>query len=322
MMYEMPARRKSAIKTHGATLVTLGAVLAYGIFIEWFWGWGEIVRRWQDAGWAMLCTAMGLLLSTYVLRTWRIHDYFPTETRGQFPRLLRLVQVHNLLNVMLPFRSGEVSFPLLMKQEFGVSFTRASAALLVMRLLDLHALLAAAGAGLLLEKGGLLLWVGWVFFALLPAFAFALRRPLFRLLHGVLPGKLQRMLGEVEAGLPLNTLAFIRAWMATLINWFVKIAVLAWVLLLLADIPLGSAFGGALGGELSSVLPVHAPGGIGTYPAGIIAGALGSGADHQEGAMGVLGQAAVNAHLLIIVSSVVGTLLSMLVARGRARAEN
>jgi uncharacterized membrane protein YbhN (UPF0104 family) len=314
----MPARQKPWFRRYATTLVTIGAVLAYAGFIEWFWGWGDILRRWQDAGWMALSTAMILLLATYVLRTWRIHDYFPDETQGRFSQLLRLVQVHNLLNVMLPFRSGELSFPLLMKAEFGISVARASSALLVMRLLDLHALLAAAGVGLALESKKPIIWMAWGLFALLPALGFALRAPIFRLLHGLLPEKLETLLQEIEAGLPADPAAFYRAWSATLINWFVKIAVLAWVLALLADIPLASAFGGALGGELSSVLPVHAPGGVGTYPAGITAGALSFGADHAEGALALLGKAAVNAHLLIIVSSIVGTLVSMLVARGRA----
>lgn len=318
----MPASQNPWGTRTASTLLTICVIVAYAVFIEWFWGWAEILYRWQEAGWMTLALAMTLLLATYVLRTWRIHDYFPLETQGHFPRLLQLVQVHNLLNVMLPFRSGEVSFPLLMKQEFGLSFARASAALLVMRLLDLHALLAAAGVGLALERQQPVIWGLWGLFAGLPVLGFLMRGPLFRFLEGVLPPRLDRLLQEIKAGLPADAKAFGRAWGATLINWFVKIAVLAWVLALLADIPLASAFGGALGGELSSVLPVHAPGGVGTYPAGITAGALSFGADHAEGALAVLGKAAVNVHLLIIVSSVVGTLLSVLVARGKARAEN
>ncbi len=317
MKIDMLASRKPWLIRNATSLVAVGAVVAYVVFIQWFWGWGNILARWQEAGWQTLAVAMILLLSTYVLRTWRIHDYFPAETDGRFPLLLRLVQVHNLLNVMMPFRSGEVSFPLLMKREFGVSFTRASAALFVMRLLDLHALTAAAGFGLALDRDEPLGWGLWTIFAALPAIGFAMRNVLLRRVRGRLPPKLDALVGEVEAGLPVNGAAFARAWAVTLVNWGVKVAVLAWVLVLLADPGLGPAFGGALGGELSSVLPVHAPGGVGTYPAGITAGALAFGAGHRDEALATIGKAAVNAHLLIIVSSVVGTLLAMLVARGR-----
>lgn len=298
------------------TIVTAFVVAIYAAFINWMWGWGTIFALWQEAGLGTIGIALVLLLSTYVLRTWRIYDYFPNETQGQFARLFRVVQIHNLLNIMLPFRSGETSFPLLMRQEFDVRLARGTAALLVMRLFDLHALLAAAGVGLALEKRSLAVWVVWAAFLLLPVVAFAARYRVFDLARRVAPKKAQGILHEVQAGLPLDNSAFMRAWGATIINWFVKIAVLAWVLMLMGKMSLPAGFGGALGGELSSVLPIHAPGGVGTYPAGITAGAIGFGASTDEAALSSLGQAAVNAHLLVMLSSLVGTALALLV-RGR-----
>ncbi|MFD1746500.1 lysylphosphatidylglycerol synthase domain-containing protein [Rhizobium helianthi] len=306
--------RKSWIKANLTRGVSLAAVALYAVFIQWFWGWRKIFAVWQEAGWAIAGAAVLLLLLTYVLRTWRIYDYFPAETKGRFRRLMRLVQVHNLLNIMLPFRSGEVSFPLLMKEEFGVTLTRATSALLVMRFLDLHALLAAAGIGLALEHESLWGWLLWLLFALLPLPAFLSRQGLFRVAGAVAPPKLYDLMLEAERGLPINNAAFCRAWGVTLINWLVKVAVMAWVLILLAGLELPPAFGGGLGGELSSVLPFHAPGGVGTYPAGIVAGALALGAPTDSATLALLGTAAVNAHLLIIFSSVVGTLLSILIA--------
>lgn len=303
---------------HGMTLLTLAIVLVYGAFIEWVWGWDSVFAMWSGAGWGTAGLAILLLLSTYVLRTWRIYDYFPNETGGRFGVLLRLVQVHNLLNIMLPFRTGEASFPLLMKREFGLPIARGTAALLVMRLFDLHALLAAAGTGLALQHGHVWTWILWLAFLVAPALAFALRGIVLRFSRKRLPAKLGRLMDEVELGLPADAAAFCRAWGATLINWFTKVAVLAWVLGLLGDLPVAASFGGSLGGELSSVLPLHAPGGVGTYPAGITAGAIAFGASTEEAALSELGQAAINTHLLVIISSLVGTALSLLVA-GRKR---
>ncbi len=84
---------------------------------------------------------------------------------------------------------------------------------------------------------------------------------------------------------------------------------------LLGRLSIAASFGGALGGELSSVLPVHAPAGVGTYPAGITAGAIAFGAGIAGLPLEELGQAAINTHLLVIVSSLVGTALSLLVAK-------
>lgn len=297
------------------TLFTLLVIAAYAGFIQWMWGWQSVFHLWRSAGWGAIALALVLLVTTYVLRTWRIYDYFPGETRGRFATLFRVVQIHNLLNIMLPFRSGETSFPLLMRKEFDVRLVRATAALLIMRLFDLHALLAAAGVGLAMEKGGVLIWLGWTVFLLLPAFAFALRAVLFGMMGRLSSPKIVRLTGEVQAGLPPDNNAFLRAWGVTLINWFVKIAVLAWVLMLMGNIAMPPGFGGALGGELSSVLPIHAPGGVGTYPAGIIAGAIGFGAASSETALSNLAQAAVNVHLLVIVSSLIGTTLALFVPK-------
>jgi uncharacterized membrane protein YbhN (UPF0104 family) len=112
--------------------------------------------------------------------------------------------------------------------------------------------------------------------------------------------------------------AFARAWLTTLVNWLVKVAVLAWALGLMNVAPLSASFGGALGGELSSVLPVHAPGGVGTYPAGITAGAMAFGASGEKVALENLAQASINAHLLIVVSALMGTAIGLLVSRKRA----
>jgi len=300
------------------TLLTLVVVAAYAGFIEWIWGWRSILAQWGEVGALPILAALALLTSTYFLRTWRIYDYFPRETGGRYLALFRVTQIHNLLNIMLPFRTGETSFPVLMRTEFGIPLARGTSALLVMRLLDLHALMSAAGIGLVLGSswrvtGGLV----WLLFLLAPVAAFALRRVLIRLAAKILPAKAQPLIHEIERGLPANAGAFARAWLTTVVNWLVKVLVLAWALRLMQVAPLAASFGGALGGELSSVLPVHAPGGIGTYPAGITAGAVAFGGGRGKAALDLLAQASINAHLLIVVSALTGTALALLADRRR-----
>jgi len=312
------ASRQSWFVRNRMTLLTVVIVAAYALFIEWFWGWSSILAQWAAVGLLPIVIALVLLTSTYFLRTWRILDYFPRETSGQFRTLFRVTQIHNLLNIMLPFRSGETSFPLLMRTEFGIPLARGTSALLVMRLLDLHALLAAAGIGLAGEAGnGLIAWMIWAAFLLLPVAAFVARKPLLRLGFKLAPKKAQGFLAEIENGLPVDGIAFARAWAMTAVNWLVKVLVLAWALSLMGVLPLAASFGGALGGELSSVLPVHAPGGVGTYPAGITAGAVAFGASGTKEALAALAQASVNAHLLIIVSALTGTAISLPFGRRR-----
>ncbi|CDM56966.1 MULTISPECIES: lysylphosphatidylglycerol synthase domain-containing protein [Rhizobium] len=318
MKFPVDASRQSWFVRNRMTLLTIVIVAVYALFIQWFWGWPVILGQRADVGAIPVIGALILLTSTYFLRTWRIYDYFPRETAGRFKVLFRVTQIHNLLNIMLPFRTGETSFPVLMRTEFGIPLARGTSALLVMRLLDLHALLAAAGIGFAIaSQYKIIAWVVWTAFLSLPVVAFALRQPLLRLASRLLPAKAQKLVVEIERGLPVDAAAFTRAWAMTVINWLVKVLVLAWALNLMGVLPMAASFGGALGGELSSVLPVHAPGGVGTYPAGIAAGAMALGASSEKTALAALAQASINAHLLIIVSALTGTAISLPLGRRR-----
>lgn len=309
---------KQWVARHRAALLSATVVSAYLIFLQWMFGWNTILSQWKDVGAWAIVFAICLMMGSYLLRAWRIHDYFPAETGGHFGRLFRLTQIHNLLNIMLPFRSGEIGFPMLMRAEFGVSIARSTSALLVMRLLDLHALLAAGGVGVVLAFAhGPLGWIGWFIFLFLPAAGFAFRRRAIELARACTPQPARHLVSELEAGLPENAGRFLRAWWMTLLNWFAKLAMLAAILVMLGVTPPSAAVGGALGGELSSVLPFHAPAGVGTYPAAITAGALAFGSPATSTALETLGRAGINLHLLVIVSSLAGTLFSLAGARGR-----
>ncbi len=290
-------------------LLAVVLILLYAAFVQWIWGWPTILAAWAEVGIPSVLLALALLVGTYFVRAHRIADYFPRETSGRFLWLFRVTQIHNMLNIMLPLRTGETSFPLLMRSEFGVPLAHGTSALLVLRLLDLHALLAAAGIGLVAGAGyAVWAWLLWGVFLLTPVALVPFRDPVLAAARRGLP-RFARFMDEVDDGIPRNLAAFVRAWALTVLNWGVKVAVLAWVLALMGVEPIAACFGGALGGELSSVLPVHAPAGVGTYPAGIAAGAAAFGAD--RGAAAVLAKASINAHLLMIVSALVGTAVSL-----------
>ncbi|MDQ0454222.1 lysylphosphatidylglycerol synthase domain-containing protein [Rhizobium paknamense] len=314
--------QKSWLRRHGVSLIAVVAIAAYTVFVQWIWGWASVLSEWRQVGLSTVALALLLLVSTALVRAWRIYDYFPAETAGRFTALFHLAQVHNLLNIMLPFRSGETSFPLLMRSEFSVPLLRASSALLVMRLLDLHALLAAAGLGIVLQRDAWMLpLLAWLGFLLLPILGYFLKGPALKFARARLSGKALALVEGVEAGLPIRFADFLRAWAMTVVNWATKVLVFAWVLSLMGVQPLMAAFGGASGGELSSVLPFHAPAGVGTYPAGIVAGAAAFGAATSND----LARAAVNLHLIVIISALTSTVLSLVLSHAfpsRARPMN
>jgi hypothetical protein len=69
------------------------------------------------------------------------------------------------------------------------------------------------------------------------------------------------------------------AWGFAISNWVLKLSIVGVLLTMLANIPAGAGFCGALGGELAGVLPIQAPAGVGTYEAGV---ALGTQARHAK----------------------------------------
>ncbi|MCA1489748.1 lysylphosphatidylglycerol synthase domain-containing protein [Sinorhizobium alkalisoli] len=312
MNSDRQCRRQSWLVRNRMGLISVAAVAVYAVFVEWIWGWLTLMRQWTEVGAMPILSALALLIATYFVRCYRIYDYFPEQTRGRFLTLLRVTQTHNLLNIMLPFRAGETSFPLLMRTEFGVPLLRGTSALLVMRLLDLHALVIVAAIGLVLGRSQQAAWwLLWLLAFFSPLAFFLLKARVLAVARRLTPGRFGPYFAEIEAGLPEHVSAFLRAWAMTILNWAVKVAILAWVLAIMGVAPFAASFGGALGGELSSVLPVHAPAGVGTYAAAIVAGAMSFGAAGDPATLGMLGRASVNAHLLVIVSAVAGTLLSL-----------
>jgi hypothetical protein len=109
-----------------AWTIKIAVVAAYFWILEYFWGWKQLLAPWQSISYLTIFAAVVLLSLTYFIRAWRIYDYFRTDIAGNYILTLKLTLLHNVLNNLLPARSGEVSFPLLMKRYFQVSLTRSA----------------------------------------------------------------------------------------------------------------------------------------------------------------------------------------------------
>ena len=282
-------------------------VLGYVGLIEWLWGWGTILAAWRAMPPATLALGAGLMGVSYAVRAWRLVDYFPAVARGRFPLMLRLTLQHNLFNHLLPARSGELSFPLLMKRWFDVPWATATAALLWLRLLDLHTLLAIG----LLALGRAWLPAGWwgpvlALWLALPVAAWLGHGPLRRRVERLRSPRLRETGLRALAGLREDGTAFLRSWAFTWGNWAVKLGVLIAVLGQLLPLPLPRLALAVTSGELTSVLPLHAPGGIGTYEAGVVAGLAGA------APLSAAAAAAINLHLFLLTLAALTGLLALL----------
>jgi hypothetical protein len=128
-----------------------------------------------SADWWMLALAMALSAAVQWLRAWR----FAIMTSGDlaFPdaALVRIAFQLNFFNFVLPFRLGELSYPVLMRRAYGQPLLDAAGVLLLARLFDLctvGAILLGTAAWLGLAGTGtaaLLLALGAAALALLPA---------------------------------------------------------------------------------------------------------------------------------------------------------
>lgn len=286
---------------------TIGIILLVGLvaLVQYAVGWGALLAPWKEIQPRFLAGSLVLVLGSYVIRAIRIHEYFRPATRGRFPRSFRLVLVHNLFNTLLPMRSGEASFPLLMSREFQVPFSRSIPGLVYLRVLDLHFVLSLGIAVLLWDRGTL----GWLFALLLAPIPYGI----FRIQKGLRVrlaagrGRIARLGVETLRGLPASAGLFWKIWLWTVVNWTVKLMVFAWVLRAFAPMPFSFALLASTTGEMSSVLPLHGIAGAGTYEAGVMAGLVPLGVDMEAGL-----RAAVNLHLFVLGASILAGVLALL----------
>jgi len=305
---------RRAVRAWLRPVLSLAIAGGFIAFVEWYAGWLDLLAPWRALSPFALVAATGLMILTHAARAMRVHDYFGAVVAGRRLDCLRLVLQHNLFNNLLPMRSGELAFPVLMARRFGIRAGESVPGLLWFRLLDLHTLVLLATPvlapflpmALLLPAMAawlLLPWLGW--------------RGSHRLLgaveaRGGRPGALAT---RVRAGLPRTDRVFWKSQTWTLVTWSLKLAVFVWLLLQFAPLSVLHALPGAIGGELTSVLPIHGAGGFGTYEAGIVAGSLASGLDGA-----VLLRAAVNLHLFVLGVTLLTGALAFLPGRAGAQA--
>ena len=296
--------------------------LGYCVLIEVWLGWVAVLAPLFGLPTLLLVQMLALLVLTYIVRALRLYSYFFSDIKRRFGLTLAIMLTHNLFNHLLPARLGEASLPLLLRRHVDVDLLRGTSALLWFRFLDFHTLVSLAlvavffvpesahlpnGFFLFADSLGavLLLIIGVFLFIPLGMYLFARRR------HGVLseqdPGW-HKLLSRLLSGLPERMTDFWLSWMWTWLTWLVKLLALAWLLANLLSISWAAALLGVSGGELTAVLPIHAPGGFGTYASGIVGALVPFDTDLDATLI-----AAANTHLVLfsaaLVSGVAGWLL-------------
>ncbi len=294
--------------------VAFAITLGFVFWLEWVIGWQRLFLPWTHLSPLELTLTSILMLATYLLRAIRILDYFRSDLHGQFVATLRLTLLHNFFNNFLPMRTGEVAFPVLMHRYFGIPVNRSIPALLWLRLLDLHVILALGWSAIsqrfLAGSLSLPLLALWL---LLPALIYLIRPHLLILIEP-LSSRSVTIMRHVLVALPDNGVLLARTWLWTAANWSMKLGIMVFLFTRFDPLSWIMALPGMVSGELGSVLPVHGLAGVGTYEASILAGLLPQGVALKPALA-----AAVNLHLFILGSTLLGALGARLLPRTKAR---
>lgn len=267
--------------------------------------WQQLTHSLDRLTSSVILVALSGMLASYLLRGLRIFDEFRQEVGPRYGACLRVVLIHNALVNVLPFRSGETAFPLLMRRHFGTPLARGIASLFWLRLQDAFVVMALAalvwpGLPPFLRGLGVAGVVGLAWY--LPRWA---RRP-----HNWLAGQGGlKTLGKVRDAFADSTRHARFGWLWTLANWSVKLAAQAWLLAAVIPSALGTGAAGALGAELAAILPIQGVAGFGTYEAGAAAALLPAGIPLPQGL-----QAALGLHLFVIASAVTAGAIAWLIS--------
>lgn len=245
--------------------------------------WEGVGERLRAIGWPALAIVAVLFATSYAMRGARIHGEFrhelgPGSGAARYLRILRVTLVHNALVNVLPFRTGEVAFPVLLNRWFGVPTARAVVSLLWLRAQD--ALVVAALAAVIWPDVPLALRA----LALAGIVGIAIGVPWWARRHpeaSAVGERTSSRTAKLRALLARSTRRNRAGWSWTVANWTVKLVAEAWLLTLalgptplapnVTQWPIDAAALGAIGAELAAILPIQGVAGFGTFEAGAAA---------------------------------------------------
>lgn len=274
----------------------IGAILLLALFawVQYTIGWRELLAPWRRVDALQMLYLFALSLVSYLLRGVRIYDYFPELMRGRLATAVRLSVLHNVANNLLPMRSGEAFFPLLMKRYFGHGLADSAFSLIWIRLFDLHviALVALIAGWLALPHW---LWLAGLAAATLMLPLVLWLSPRLQAWLDERSGRLAALAGRILAAQPGGLSRMLRVYLWTVLSWAAKFVAFTVVLLHFLEVELWQAFTGIIGAELSSVLPFHGVAGSGSYELAAVAALVPTGVDAGAALRG-----AVNLHLFLL----------------------
>jgi uncharacterized membrane protein YbhN (UPF0104 family) len=245
-----------------STLLVMQCVI--GLFLLWWISssmhldGSALVQQLTQTEVAPLLLGTLCFILAIVLGALRYHLFLPTSVPLKY--LIGTTLLQNTLLTFVPWRMGEVSYPLLLRRDFNIPLLKSSAVILAIRLVDLFVVLTIAllGAVRFGIDTRLILFVG------IGAIAFCCAGVL---IVGKWEHKAPAFIITIRSGLtPLANLRYLLAFLALSISIFIvttlqSIFILQSVSLYVNILDLALLNALTL---LVSLLPIHPPGGWGT----------------------------------------------------------
>jgi uncharacterized membrane protein YbhN (UPF0104 family) len=252
--------------------------------------WREVAQTLAHLDWPLVALSLLVYAASYVGRGLRLMSLMPGA--AGLLHATSMSSRHIFLAVILPFRTGEASLPLMLIRECGRPLIESASVLGIMRVLDLMAVAMALLVGLALSTGDLApssdasqvaTRAGLALAVLLAGLA--LMRPVCRALSSLAdsPRRAPALLGRLARSVAaLRTAQLLHSTLITLLTWACTYAA-CWLLLraMTAPAELGAAASrvsfaqslvGTTGLHLSAVMPIAPVASIGTWELGWTAG--------------------------------------------------
>lgn len=299
-MIENDQKRTSLLKIYFLWIFLIYIFLLLEEMIEW----RKALQQWSDLSFFELIGLMILTMLSYWARAVRLQYHYLYLMKGQLFKAFWVTSWHNFTNNVFPFRTGEIAYPILLKKYFNVNYTNSVATLFLFRLMDVYAiaLLGVVVYSVINFNNVLSIFLSLILF-LTPILVWFL-------ISKFSQSKFFSSLRHKFYGSEFTLRVIVISAILSLVNWLSKLLAFTILLVALGEVDWIAAFLGSLGGELSSIAPLHGVMGFGTYEAGVSVGL---------GLMGVsLDKAllsAVNLHIFVLLSSVASVGLAWLINR-------
>lgn len=282
-------------------LLGIGLLAALLAYVHFFIGWKSLGQTLSQLSLSTLLWALLLFSASHLIRALRIHVLLAPCVHSSYWGVAKLSAIHQFANNLLPMRLGEVVLPWLLNKYYQNSWQQGFARLIWLRIFDLS-IMGVAGLYLLTMLGHtLLLAAALVGGLVLTTIAILCHRGLMQQATWW-----QKLLRPLQDTAPNSQKLgfFLLFW--TALAWLCKLTALALIVTDVTQLNLIPALAGTLGGELSSILPIHGIAGAGSYE-----GAFLLGLSLAESPSASLVAVAITVHLFVfITTSLVAILLS------------